>query len=221
MSRGRLPVAVALSFLLFAVAAAFIVGSPERSVRGESSAWSFLAAWQRKLEGTYVLDATFTRRITGSSASPLVAPLRIAQRPPARLVVGLGNVSGRTADAVIRCPADPAGNGRCFTAASAPPYSQEVADELATLRSYLDGPSPLYLVVDFRDGCWRLDLARALPSPPYGDHALFCFDRRTGAPLLTVLERKEATDETRAQSVRATVTDADLSPPADRGRPPG
>lgn len=212
---------VALSFLLFAVLAAFIVGSPERSVRGASAASSFLTAWQHKLEGTYLLDATFTRRVAGSSGSPLVAPLRIAQRPPSRLVVGLGNVSGRTADAVIRCPADPAGNGRCFSAPGAQPYSQEVADELATLRSYLDGPTPLYRVVDFRDGCWRLDLARALPSPPYGDHALFCFDRRTGAPLLTVLERKEATDETRAVTVRSTVTDADLTPPADRGTPPG
>lgn len=221
MPGGRLPVAVALALLLFAVLAAFIVGSPERSARGPSAASSFLAAWEHKLEGTYVLDATFTRRITGSTGSALVEPLRIAQRPPARLVIGIGNVSGRTADAVIRCPADPAGNSRCFTAAGAVPYSQEVADELATLRSYLDGPAPLYRVVDFRDGCWRLDLARALPSPPYGDHALFCFDERTGAPLLTVLERTEATDETRAVTVRSTVSDADLAPPAERGTPSG
>jgi hypothetical protein len=208
---------LALAALLFAVVAAFVIGTPARSLRGEPAATTFLVAWKHKLEGSYVVDATFARKISGSDASALIEPLRIAQRPPLRLVVGLGNVSGRTADAVILCPGEPSGTARCFAAPSAPPYDQEVADELATMQTYVSGPSPLYRVTDFLDGCWRLDLAIALPSPLYGQHALFCFDAATGAPKLTVVERPEATEETRTAAIRSTVSDDDLKPPADRG----
>ena len=75
-------------------------------------------------------------------------------------------------------------------------------------------------MVDFGDAptqCFRLDLAIALPSPPYGDHALFCFDRPTGAPALTEIQRPEATDQTIAREIRNDVRPEDLQIPQDKG----
>src|SRR4029453_2146868 len=100
------------------------------------------------------------------------------------------------------------GTGSCVTGATAPPYAAEVEDEMRGLRSYLSGERPLYRVVDFggdKAQCFRLDLALALPSPPYGDHALFCFDRASGAPALTEIHRDEAVDTTIAREIRTEV----------------
>jgi hypothetical protein len=209
------PALIALFGLLAAAVSAFVLGAPPRSLRGDAAATSFLDAWQRKLEGTYVVDATFTRTVP--DGSQLKLGTRIVQRPPSRLVVGLGNVSGRIDDKVIRCPAEPSGTSICFTAPGAPAYEQEVADELDALRGYVSGSKPLYQVLGFRDGCYRLDIALVFPSPPYGTHALFCFDATTGAPSLTVIEWGDVTERTTAAAIRTDVTDADLQIPSDRG----
>ena len=82
------------------------------------------------------------------------------------------------------------------------------------------GDRPLYRVIDFAnsvDHCFRLDLALAIPSPPYGNHALFCFNRANLAPSLTVIERDEATDRTEATAIRTTVTADDLKVVPDPG----
>jgi hypothetical protein len=209
------PASIAVLALLVAGVAAFALGSPARSLRGEAAATSFLDAWRHKLEGTYVVDATFTRTVP--DGSQLKVGTRIVQRPPSRLIVGLGNVSGRIDDSVIRCPAEPSGTSTCFTVPGAPPYESEVNDELGVLDEYVSGPKPLYRVVDFRDGCYRLDLALVFPSPPYGKHALFCFDATTGAASSTVIEWGDITERTTAAAIRAQVTDEDLLVPADRG----
>jgi hypothetical protein len=114
----------------------------------------------------------------------------------------------------------PDGKAGCVTGAPAPDYGTEVDAEVRVLESYVTGDRLLYQVVDFGDGpnqCFRLDLAVALPSPPYGDHALFCFDRPTAAPILTEIERPEATDETIAREVRTDIRPDDLQVPDDRG----
>ena len=72
-------------------------------------------------------------------------------------------------------------------------------------------------MIDFADSpgrCYRLDLAIDLPAPPYGRQALFCFDRLTLAPSLTVIVRDEATDRTEARAVRGQVVDSDLQVPS-------
>lgn len=210
-----MPAALALLALVAAAVAAFALGGPPRSLRGDAAATSFLEAWQRKLEGTYVVDATFTRTVP--NGSKLQVGTRVVQRPPSRLVVGLGNVSGRIDDKIVRCPAEPSGTSTCFTVPGAPPYDQEVAVEVDALRDYVSGSRPLYRVVGFRDGCYRLDIALAFPSPPYGKHALFCFDGATGAASLTVIEWGDITERTTAAAIRPQVTDQDLVIPADRG----
>ena len=207
--------AMAGLLLVTAVVAAIVIGTPPRSRRGAAGAASFLAAWQRKLTATYVVDATVTRTV--ADGGQLVAPLRMVQRPPDRLTYGYGDATGRTKDATLRCPSTPSGASACFTAPGAPSYADDVAQELATLHSYLDGDKPLYRVVDFRDGCFRLDLSLRLPAPPWGTQALFCFDGGTGAPSLTVIDYDGVVERTVAAGIRATVTDADLAVPADRG----
>ena len=208
--------ALAVLLLVTAVAAAAVLGTPPRSRRGASAAASFLSAWQRKLTSTWFVDATVTRTV--ADGSQLVAPLRMVQRPPDRLTYGYGDATGRTKDATLRCPSTPSGASACFTSPGAPSYADDVAQELATLRTYVEGDKPLYSVLDFRDGCFRLDLALQFPAPPWGDQALFCFDAATGAPSLTVIDHGEVTERTVAASTRGTVTDADLAVPADRGQ---
>jgi hypothetical protein len=147
--------------------------------------------------------------------------LQVVQRPPDdRLIIGLGSTAGRLGGKILRCASAPDGTSRCFTSVAAPDYTSEVDNEIAGLESYVRGDRPLYRVIDFSDSvdhCFRLDLAIALPSPPYGDHALFCFNRTTLAPSLTVIERPEATDRTEAKAVRTTVTPDDLKVVPDPG----
>lgn len=207
---------IAALLLVSAVVAAAVIGPPPRSRRGAPAVESFLAAWQRKLRGTYVVDATVTRTIAGGAQ--LVAPLRMVQRPPDRLTYGYGDATGRTKDATLRCPSTPSGASPCFSSPGAPSYDDDVAQELATLRTYVDGANPLYSLVDFRDGCFRADLALQFPAPPWGNQALFCFDAATGAPSLTVIDHGDVVERTVAAGIRPRVDDADLQVPQDRGQ---
>ncbi len=139
------------------------------------------------------------------------------QRPPDdRLTIGFGSIEGRLAGKIVRCASAPDGTSRCVTGAAAPAYGTEVDGEISGLEAYVRGDRPLYTVIEFSDApgrCFRLDLALGLPSPPYGNHALFCFDEATLAPSLTVIERDEAADRTQATAIRTvvSVTDLDLS----------
>jgi len=221
VEHGRAPVlvVVALVVLVAGMVAAFLIGSPSGTTRGPSAAQSFLAAWQRSRLATYVVQSDFVRTLP--DGRQLQSTTTTVQQPPeTRLVTGLGSVSGRLNGKVVGCAATPDSNSGCVTGAPAPDYRSEVDAELRQLESYVTGPRPLYGVVDFGDApthCFRLDLAIALPSPPYGDHALFCFDRRTGAPALTEIQRPEATDRTIAREIRTDVRPEDLQIPADRG----
>lgn len=217
--RAPVPVVVALVLLVAGMVAAFVIGSPSGTTRGPSAAQSFLAAWERSLLATYVVQSDFVRTLP--DGQQLKSDTTTVQQPPdTRLVTGLGSVSGRLNGKVVGCAGTPDNAAGCVTGAPASDYRDEVDAQVRQLESYVTGPRPLYRVVDFGDGpthCFRLDLAVALPSPPYGDHALFCFDRRTGAPALTEIQRPEATDRTIAREIRTDVRPEDLRVPTDRG----
>jgi hypothetical protein len=219
MGDGRGPVAVAALFFVGACVAAFLIGTPPRSPRGAPAADTLLTTWRQSRMATFVVESDFTRRLPDGNA--LHQTQRIVQRPPDdRLIIGFGAVTGRLGGKILRCASEPTGTSRCFTAADARPYAEEVDDEVAGLDRLVRGDRPPYRVVEFAEGadrCFRLDLAVDVPSPPYGDHALFCFDRTNLAPTLTVVERPEATTRTEATSVRATVTADDLKVEPDPG----
>ena len=218
MRSDRLPVVAALALLAFAVVASFLLPATQTKRGGDRAATAFLDAWKRKLEGTYLVDSTFTRSAPEQAA--FTSSTRLVQRPPDRLLSGLGAVEGRLDGKIVRCGSDASGAGRCFRSAEdAAPYDEEVADEIDALAAYVRGERPPYAVVDFLDGCFRLDLLIRLPDPTYGSHALFCFDVDTGAPSRTVIERPAITETTTADRITALVTDADLEVPDDRGAP--
>lgn len=215
MDSGRVPVAAALLGLVAACVAAFGLGSPALSVRGPSAARGLLDAWRQSRNATFVTESDFTRTLPGGQQ--LKETTRLVQRPPNdRLTFAFGSIEGRLGGKVYRCAAEPDGSSKCLTSVPAPDYASEVDNEVNALAGYFDGPRPLYHVVDFGDGpahCFRLDLAIEIPAPPYGRQALFCFDRKTRAPSLTVVVRTEGTDRTEARVLRPQVTDADLQVP--------
>lgn len=220
MDSGRGPVAVALAGLVAACVVSFAIGTPPRSPRGEPAARAFLATWRESRTATFVVEHRFTRTLPDGDR--LEQSSRVVQRPPDdRLLIGFGTASGRVDGRVVRCAGAPGSGPRCLTSVVATPYDEEVQAELDALAGTILGDQAAYRVIELSDGperCFRLDLAIALPSPPYGDHALFCFDRANHAPVLTVVERPEAIDRTEAVTVRTTVFDADLAVTGDLGQ---
>jgi hypothetical protein len=215
-------VTIAIVAFVGACVAAFVIGSPPTSPRGAAAARPFLDAWRRSRQATFIVEQKFTRTLRDGHA--LESTTEVIQRPPDdRLVIGFGDVSGRLGGKVVRCATAPTGPSPCVTSVQARPYDDEVNDELDTLSSYVGGDYPLYALVEFDATvgrrCFGLDLAIAVPSPPYGDHALFCFDAATGAPSLTEIERPEATDRTETTRIQTAVTDRDVQVPVDRGTP--
>jgi hypothetical protein len=212
MGDGRGPVAVALCFFLAACIASFAIGTPAGSVRGPAAADAFLATWRQSRSATFVVDSAFTRTLPDGNR--LEQTVHVVQRPPGdRLTIGFGSIEGRLGGKIVRCASAPDGTSRCVTGADAVAYDSEVDAEVSGLERYLRGDRPLYTVIEFSDApgrCFRLDLALALPSPPYGNHALFCFDEATLAPSLTVIERDEATDRTQATAIRTVIAASEL-----------
>jgi hypothetical protein len=176
---------------------------------------AFARAWQRSRTGTWVVRLAFTRRT--AAGGRIDDEIRIAQRPPDRLIVGpLGAVAGRIGDRTVNCGTGATGALRCAGDQPVLPYADEAAREVATLRSYFAGRSPLYTLEHDGD-CFTLRLRRRYPSPPYGDRARFCFDRATGAPTRREVHRREGTDVQRAVEVRGEVSADDLRLPVAAG----
>jgi hypothetical protein len=190
------------------------------SARGQHAAQNFLDAWRRSRTATYVVDSTFVRTLPDGKDFQ-GGTNRIVQRPPDRLVSGLGAVEGRVGDHVVRCGTGPPGdNGanKCFQGPLSTTYDEDVDVEIQALRDIVDGDHPLYTVTDFgvagRSRCFRLDRVLEFLSPPYGDQALFCFDTATGAPVVSVVERPEGTDRTLAiRPIRTEPTATDFQLP--------
>jgi hypothetical protein len=82
------------------------------------------------------------------------------------------------------------------------------------LRQLLEGEQPLYRASDLGSGCFQLRLVRDVElEPEYGQRAVLCFDRTTGAPTRRLIEHATATDETRYDHVSARIDPADLALP--------
>ena len=58
-----------------------------------------------------------------------------------------------------------------------------------------------------------LRLYRAMPLPPYGDAAQFCFDSATGAMTLFETTSSDGADRTIAEHITPVVTEADFARP--------
>jgi hypothetical protein len=181
--------------------------------RGDDAIATFLEAWRGNREGTFVVASTFER--TTPAGGRLESAVRVAQRPPDRVVVQFDAVDATVDGRPLRCLEGEVIEGTtdqlyCSPAAEGLDYEEQTAEELDVWLGYLVGERPLYDVQGDGEGCFDLDLVRDLPYAPYGEHARYCFDERTGAMTLARIERPEATDVTEAVDVRAEVTDADL-----------
>ena len=189
---------------------------PERPDSSEPPETAFLQAYERSLTVEAVVDSVFTRTVT--DGRELSFDQRLVQRPPDdRLVIGAGTAVGRIDGRVVRC-SSATGELICTQGDEAPPYDEEVADEVAALASLVDPDTGAYEVTTVDDGCFALDLVVEVLSPPYGTSAEFCFDDATGVQRSVEVVRDEATDRTEAVEIRTEVTDADLRPD-DLGEP--
>jgi len=169
----------------------------------------FLAAYQRSLEGTYVVHADFTRRL--DSGAILTSSAMVAQRPPDTLRKQFGGISGTVNGHIVGCTTKPDGGFHCSPTADAPPFEQTVQQSVQTMTSYFTETPPLYRAVRYGKDCFELIQNRPSAVLPYGSQARFCFDEVTGA-VTTLIEKLEgAVDTFEATEVRGSVTPEDFS----------
>lgn len=189
-------------------------GLPASSAPAEA-AEAFVRAWERSRLATFVAIGTYERHSEVSDAS-IASEDVVAQRPPRRLHRQLGGVEGRDDDRLIVCPAPPPGEAEApcrLGPPGGPTYAESVATEVAGLRSFLEGPTPLYAVAPGEPGCFELDLVRVDPRAPFGVEASFCFDAATGAPSRSRVRHEGGIVEVVVVTeIRTEVTDADLEP---------
>ena len=182
-----------------------------------AAASRFLVAWERSRLGTWAVEARFDR-VTAAGRT-LRIDIHMAQRPPDRLITGLGTVNSRRNGERLACAPDAEGVVHCRPGGPAPPYADEVDAELRILATYVRGPTAFYAVA-YDGDCFRLRLRQRVLSPPYGERARFCFDPATGAPTRSEITKVQARDRTVAVSVRPTVSDDDLDPEKWEAEPP-
>jgi len=214
------PIAIAIAGLLVAVVAALFlepaavtppVSGPQSAV-DPHAVHDFLAAWRRSKTVTYAAEQTFRREFDDGRA--FASESTIVQRPPDRLVSGMGIVEGQLGGHAVRCATGGDGKPACFTGADPFDYAGELDEEIAALRSYLLGGPPLYAIAAAPGGCFELTQARDYPLPPYGSFARFCFDPSTGAAVRIEIHRPGSVDTTVTGTIRTEVTDADFVLPA-------
>jgi hypothetical protein len=174
------------------------------------SAAHFLDAWRRNLTTSWAVTESVAR--TTSDGRQLDFPVARAQLPPDHVNIGLGTVDARLAGVVVACGVGSTATLACRRQPGAL-FATTVDNQVGILRSYVDGPAPLYGVAELA-GCFQLTLRLPrFPLPPYGRRAVFCFDGVTGAPAGSVVAKDEGTD-------RTTVTDAHSPATADDLRLP-
>lgn len=181
----------------------------------EGAVEDFIRAWERSRQATFVATGTYERHSEVTGASIASADV-VAQRPPQRIHRQMGGVEGRDDDRLVVCPAAPPGAdpqpcrlGR----AGGNTYQESVADEIAGLRTMLQGSRPLYSVTTRDDGCFALDQARPDPRAPFGVNATFCFDATTGAPSGHRVRHAGGIEEqVVVTDIRTDVSAADLRP---------
>lgn len=165
------------------------------------AATAFLEAWSRYRHATYTATMEFERR--AGTNQTLRATSTYTQQPPRRIVrqsdsllltAGAASVTCNTISGTTTCAPGPATD-----------YDAEVDKELDIWRTAVLAQIPYYRVSTPDTGCFQLDLVVAIPDPPYGTVARFCFDAATGALLRRQIVRDGATDTEEATSVSATI----------------
>jgi hypothetical protein len=181
-----------------------------------TAAEELVQAWERSRTATFVRTGTFERRsdVTGSSISSEDV---LAQRPPQRLHRQLGGIDGRDDRRELSCPSPPEGSPpeECTLGEpSGASYDEDVAREVAALRTLVAGDEPVYAVGRGADpGCFELVLQRVEPRAPFGQEARFCFDEATGAPGNSrVVYEGGIVEVVAVTDIRTDVADADLQP---------
>jgi hypothetical protein len=185
--------------------------------RDTAAASELVAAWERSLRATFLRTGTFERR-SESTGAVISSEDVLAQRPPRRIHRQLGGVDGRDDRRPISCPSAPEGEdlppAPCsFGEPTLPSYEEDVATDIAALRTLVEGPDPVYAVERAADGCFDLAQQRVEPRAPFGVEARFCFDEETGAPTDSRVGYSGGIVEVIAVvSVTNEVDDADLVP---------
>lgn len=173
-----------------------------------------LAAYRRSREGTYVVEATFTRTLADGRS--LSSAALVVQRPPDSLRRQLGSLTGTLQGRSLNCSVTSQGRLKCAPHGEAGDWREQVDRDVEVLRTYFDPPSPLYRVRRDGEGCFVLEQERPYPDPTYGVRARMCFDDATGAMTdLELVRETGASDRFQAVAVRDEVTDADLRIEAD------
>ncbi len=176
----------------------------------------FLQAYEHSRRATWYITYDFSRRLrNGSKLDLTVVEL---SRPPDHLIAGLGGINGQVAGREVVCDQV---DGRDICAPSGPvaPFEDALAAEISELRDVVQPPAKWYAVegggvrpvAGENARCFTLRKVVAVPSPPYGEQAEYCFATVDGAPLLNRVERREGTDQRLARQVSRQVSDADIS----------
>ena len=170
---------------------------------------AFLDAWQRYRDATYTTPVVFER--VAKSGQALESSSTYTQQPPRRVVRQAGGMLLTAGSASLTCTT--VSNQMVCAPAPATDYETEVAKELAIWRATLLGEVPYYRIAQPEAGCFQLDLAVAIPDPPYGDTARFCFDPPTGALARRQIVRATATDTEEATGISTVIPDDAFAPP--------
>ncbi len=170
---------------------------------------AFLAAFHRSLEGTYVVEADFTRR--KDDGATMTSGALVAQAPPDHLTREFGGINGAIGGRVITCSTSKGGQYVCAPSGAPEKYSNVVDTAMTALRDYFRPPVPLYTVVRSGSQCFDLTQVAEMATAPYGIAARMCFDATTGAMSYLRESLEGATDTFSAVHIRSQVTGADFS----------
>ena len=140
-----------------------------------AAASRFLAAWERSLRGTWVVDARFERVTAAGRRLDTRGPHGPAPARPARRRARARSTPA-WAGARLACAPDEDGRGALPGGGPAPvPTPRRWPRSCARSPPTSRGAGALYAVREEGD-CFRLRLRLRVLSPPYGERARFCFD---------------------------------------------
>ncbi len=173
-------------------------------------------AWERALSATFALDGTRRREENGEVTS--LERVRRSQRGDRRLDQ-TGRYSVVVADGQERsCEPMDATQVGCAPPLAAPSPAQQLAAIRAQLEPTEVGLDPDYLVYDNAgdadddQACWTVIATEPRPLANWGQVTQFCFDADTGALAYRHTSSGNEREIFQASSVRAEVTEADLTP---------
>jgi hypothetical protein len=191
------------------IAVLVMTGVFDRGDEAANAEGELVAAYERSRQAVYALEGEFSRTLPDGRR--LESGALIVQQPPNELRRQLGGTSGRMNGRAINCSTGPDGRMQCATGAEVGPWEEQVAREVAALRSYFDPAAPVYTVTRRSDQCFELTLAAAVDDPPYGVRGVLCFDPVTGGMRSIEVEHAGgAVDRLDAIVMRGNVTGEDF-----------